>query len=253
MKMQVSKHLSRRQGMTMIVRQAGITLMETMVSLALSLVVITGMVILMANSLGTANRIIHMSQLSDELRNAMSMMTRDVRRANYSAYALFCYGNSDCGASDGISPQAGNIFVNADEDCFTFTLDRDSDGDAATDDPVGGFRRAEINGAGVIQMWTGDAAPNCAAADDALGWTELTDPNVVNVTALRVNDDASFPKVFEESETESFSSIQRQIEITLEGQLVLEEAMVSVGAMLDTMVRREVRDIIYVRNNYIAL
>ena len=49
----------------------------------------------MANSLGTATRVIHMSQLTDELRNAMSMMTRDVRRANYSANGIFCYGNSN--------------------------------------------------------------------------------------------------------------------------------------------------------------
>jgi hypothetical protein len=197
-----------------------------------------------------------MSQLSDELRNAMSMMTRDVRRANYSAYALFCYGNSDCGASDGISPQAGNIWTEVDDSCFRFTLDRDWDGDAATDDPAGGFRRVVDvdSGVGVIQMWTGAAGtPNCAAAPDALGWTELTDPNVVNVTVFEVNDDASFPKVFEESETESFSSIQRQIQITLEGQLVLEEGMVSVGAMSDTIVRRRIEDIVYVRNDFIAL
>jgi len=236
-------------------RQTGITLMETMVSLALSAVVVSAMVILMANSLGTANRLIHMSQLSDELRNAMSMMTRDVRRANYSAYALFCYGNSDCGAPDGISPQAGNIWIEGDNSCFRFTLDRDSDGDAATDDPAGGFRRVVNSGVGVMQMWTGaGTSPNCAAPADAPGWTDLTDPNVINITAFEVNDDASpDPKVFEEGEADSFSSMQRQIQITLEGELVLEEAMVSAGAMSNTMVRRRIEDIVYVRNNFIAL
>jgi hypothetical protein len=63
-------------------RQAGFTLMEAMISLALSLVVTSAMVALMANSLGTTSRIIQMSQLTDELRNTMSMLTRDIRRAN---------------------------------------------------------------------------------------------------------------------------------------------------------------------------
>jgi type II secretory pathway pseudopilin PulG len=63
-------------------RQAGATLLEAMISLALSLVVTTAMVTLMGNSMGSATRIIEMSQLTDELRNAMSMMSRDVRRAS---------------------------------------------------------------------------------------------------------------------------------------------------------------------------
>ena len=62
--------------------QKGVTLVEAMISLSLSLIVTMGMVALMANSLGTANRIIQMSQLTDEMRNALSIMTRDVRRAN---------------------------------------------------------------------------------------------------------------------------------------------------------------------------
>ena len=68
-------------------KQAGVSLVEAMIALALSMIVVASMVAVMANSMGTATRIIEMSQLTDELRNSMSMMTRDVRRANYSANA----------------------------------------------------------------------------------------------------------------------------------------------------------------------
>lgn len=242
---------------TAIKRQAGVTLMETMIALALSVVVTSAMVILMGNSLGTATRVIHMSQLTDELRNALSMMTRDVRRANYSAHSLFCYGNSQCGAEDGASPQAGDIQLtelDANSWCFTFTLDRGSDGNAAND-PVGGFRRVTADGTadgiGVIEMWTGDEdsqPPNCEVAAGEDDWIALTDPSTVDVTFLRVLDDGSFTKVVDEGDGITFDSIQREIEIRIGGQLVREEAK---NALL--RVEREVWDTIYVRNDFISI
>jgi type II secretory pathway pseudopilin PulG len=255
------KRLSKKQvrqpvRVSSIRRQAGVTLMETMIALALSVVVTSAMVILMGNSLGTATRVIHMSQLTDELRNALSMMTRDVRRANYSAHSLFCYGNSECGAEDGPSPQAGDIQLtelDANSWCFTFTLDRGSDGNAAND-PVGGFRRVTTDGSadgiGVIEMWTGDeeSTPDCASDAGDEDWVALTDPSTVDVTFLRVLDDGSFTKVVDEGEGETFDSIQREIEIRIAGQLVREDAR---NASL--RVRREVWDTIYVRNDFIAL
>jgi len=224
--------------------------MEMMIALALGVVVTSAMVILMANSLGTATRIIHMSQFSDELRNAMSMMTRDMRRANYSANAIFCYGNSDCGASGGIAEQAGPIQISDDFSCFSFTLDRDSDGNAAND-AVGGFRRVTTvpGGIGVIEMWTGAApeADPCGSEAGEDDWIELTDPGTVNITQFVVNDQSLPPSIIIESETSSFENHQRQIQIQMEGQLVLEQAA---GI---NMVSRRMEDIIYVRNDYIAL
>lgn len=234
--------------MSPIGRQAGATLLETMIALALSALVTSAMVILMANSLGTATRVIHMSQLTDELRNAMSMMTRDVRRANYSANAIFCYGNSQCGASGGVAQQVGDVQIADDGECFAFTLDRNSDGNAANDS-VSGFRRVVTSDVGIIEMWTGAAgtAPDCTSGPGADGWIEVTDPRTVNVTLFDVDDGLSFTQDIEESETSTFTNRQRQIQITLEGQLVLEEARNEV------VVSREIGDIIYVRNDYIVL
>lgn len=226
-------------------RQSGVSLMETMIALALSLIVTSAMVVLMANSLGTATRVIHMTQLTDELRNAMSMMTRDVRRANYSANSIFCYGYSKCGFAGGNALQVGDIQISNGQ-CFTFTLDRSFNGDA-TDDAVGGFRRVINGGVGVIEMWVGASGttPNCGSAPGSANWIELTDPGTVNITAFNVNDAGSVVKEIAETKTTTFDSRQREIQLSLEGRLIVEEQRGN------TMVLRQVGDVVYVRNDYV--
>jgi len=249
MKTQIHKQTIRNSGFRTLKRQAGVTLIEAMISLALSLIVTSAMVVLMANSMGTSTRIIQMSQLTDELRNAMSMMTRDVRRANYSANSIFCYGHSKCGFAGGNALQTGDIQI--DGECFTFTLDRFTpdrplNGDA-TDDEVGAFRRVVTGGTGVIEMWTGAAgtAPNCASAAGSANWIELTDPGTVNITQLAIEDEGSIEKEIAESKTSTFTSRQREIQIIMLGQLILEEDMGNV------MVERRLEDTIYVRNDFV--
>jgi type II secretory pathway pseudopilin PulG len=247
MKTQMNKQAIRNSGIRTFKRQAGVTLIEAMISLALSLIVTSAMVVLMANSLGTSTRIIHMSQLTDELRNAMSMMTRDVRRANYSANSIFCYGSSQCGFAGGNALQTGDIVI--DGECFTFTLDRSFDGNA-TNDAVGGFRRMVdvASGIGVIEMWTGIAGttPDCAAAPDPDDeWIELTDPNTVDITVFTINDDGSIEKEIAESKTSTFNTRQREIQVLLEGELVLEQQKGNV------VVVRRLEDTIYVRNDFV--
>jgi len=258
MNIQKYKQSISNSGIRTLKRQAGVTLIEAMISLALSLIVTSAMVALMANSLGTSTRVIHMSQLTDEMRNAMSMMTRDVRRANYSANSIFCYGYSKCGFAGGNALQTDDVKILGagslgGGSCFTFTLDRGFNGDA-TDDAVGAFRLVDSGGIGVIEMWTGDGAataPNCASAAGSANWIELTDPNTVNIMVFDVNDAGSIEIDVAESKTSTFVSRQREIQIILVGELVLEQDMVTAGTLADTMVSRRIEDIIYVRNDYV--
>ncbi len=242
------------------VRQTGATLIETMIALALSLVVTTSMVVLMGNSMGTSNRITQMSQLTDELRNVMSMMTRDVRRANYSSTAVFCYGNSSCATHDwtrqeGSASAIGDIVV--DGECLLFQLDRleNLDGDA-TNDSKGGFRRrTNAAGVGVIQMWvnTTGTAPSCGDAFDANGWMVVTDPNIVHITALTVDDSLSADStILQEGGTTSYTQRQRQLRLAVGGELILEQDMGWNRADNPIMVWREVEDVINVRNDYLS-
>jgi prepilin peptidase dependent protein B len=240
-------------------RQAGATLMETMIALALSVVVTTAMVVLMGNSMGTSNRITQMTQLTDELRNVMSMMTRDVRRANYSSTAIYCYGNSSCSEQSetrqtGSATAVGDMIV--EEGCLIFQLDRlaTHDGDA-TNDSKGGFRRVEVGGAGLIQMWVnaGADAPACDDADDAAGWMAVSDPNIVDITAFVIDDSLSAEKsILQESGATSFTQRQRYLSLAVEGELILEQRMGWNQADDALMVKRRVEDVIAVRNDFLS-
>lgn len=215
-------------------RQKGFTLVEAMISLALSLIVTTAMVGLMSNSLGSASRIIQMQQLTDELRNTMSMMSRDVRRANFNANSIYCYANSDCGI-DGTATQSADIAINNAQDCFIFGLDRDWDGDA-NNDGGGAFRLADSGGVGVVEMWAGSTVPNCTAT--STDWMPITDPGFVDVTTLVVDNAGSFEGSILQENGTTLTVRTRQVKLQLGGQLVL-----------DNSITRQIEDTIKVRND----
>ena len=123
-------------------KQTGATLMEVLVAMSISLVVTAAMIAMMANSLGTTARIVKMTKLTDDMRVALQMMSRDVRRSNYNADSMFCYANEDC-ASEGIT-SAGKVDISLSNDCFWFLTDREHD-NYASDIAAGAFRRTEVD------------------------------------------------------------------------------------------------------------
>ena len=218
-------------------RQAGFSLMEGTLGMTISLVVTAAMVAMMANSLGNTSRIVNMTKLSDDLRTTMQLMTRDVRRTSYNANALLCYGNDNC-FTDGSVTLPGDIDISDDNSCFTFELDRDHDGDS-TENAVGGFRRIEDGGIGVIQMWIGgdNDTPDCD--DDSDLWVEITNPDSMDIAAFSVDDDLSYTEtIFDDGAGNTISQKVRKLRLNVEGQLVT-----------DDDVRREIEDIISVRND----
>jgi type II secretory pathway component PulJ len=257
MKTMLNSLVSQRRKSHLPGRQAGASLMELLIGLALSGVVVTSMVILMSNSMGTATRITQMSQLTDELRNTMSMLTRDLRRANYNANAIYCYANSECGDVDnGSAIQAGDLVVanlNTGQSCITFGLDRNSDGDASTDN-AGAFRVRQVQNAagrtvGQVEMWVGGASPDCSQNIDSTepdiaedDWVAITDPKLVDITWFNVDNSAlagSYQQeLLEEDEVTLVQNI-RYVNLELEGQL-----------NLDNTISRRVADRIKVRNDF---
>lgn len=218
--------------------QRGASLMEVMVAMSISLVVTAAMVALMVNSLGTTTRIIKMTKLSDDMRIAMQMMTRDVRRASYNANSMLCYSNDNC-ISDGAITAAGDINIDDSGTCFTFLTDRDHLGDS-TDDPAGGFRRVTDGGVGLIEMWTGNQSPDCDSAPGTAGWVRITDPADMDIFAFTVDDALSYPVTIQEDADGNILLEQRirKIRMNMRGRLVLD----------NTIVRR-VEDVINVRND----
>jgi type II secretory pathway pseudopilin PulG len=230
-------------------RQAGASLMEVLVAMSLSLVVTASMIALMSNSLGSTARIIKMTKLADDMRVAMQMMTRDLRRSSYNANAVLCYGNEDC-AADGSITAAGDVTI-VDGSCFWFEMDRGEGAGAfngdSTDDPAGGFRHRSAvvdgNQVGWVEMYTGPGDANCAAADGTEGWIAITDPDSINITAFTVDDSLSYTEVvLQDVNGNTMSQRVRKIRMALNGQLVMDPTVV-----------RRMEDVISVRNDLMIL
>jgi Tfp pilus assembly protein PilW len=222
--------------------QVGASLMEVLIAMSISLVVTAAMVALMSNSLSTTTRIIKMTKLSDDMRVALQMMTRDVRRSSYNADAMFCYANDDC-YTDGSLPAAPvEVAIDDSNQCFTFLLDRNHDGDSTADD-AGGFRRVTSGGVGVIEMWTGGATPDCDAAAGAAGWVEITNPDNMDIFAFSVDDDLSYDQPIRTDAAGTATLIQRvrKLRMSVQGRLTM-----------DNNITRTMEDVINVRNDMLV-
>lgn len=215
--------------------QKGFSIMEVMVSIGISLVVTAAMVALMASSLGNTSRIVNMTKLTDDLRMTMQMLTRDVRRTSYNANAMYCYGNEDCG-SDGSVTLAGDITINGSNNCFTYLLDRDHDGDS-TENDAGGFRRVVSDGVGVIQMWIGNATPDCAA--NSSDWVAVTNADTMDISGFTVDDGLSYTElVFDDGAGKTIFQKVRKLRIDIQARLVADDS-----------ITRGMQDVISVRND----
>ena len=223
-------------------RQTGASLMEVMVAMSISLVVTASMIALMANSLGTTTRIIKMTKLTDDMRVALQMMSRDVRRSSYNANSMYCYANDDCASDGAITAAADITIVDLDSDsvndCFTFLLDRDHDGDS-TEDNAGGFRRVTASGVGVLEMWTGDDSPDCTDSAGSAGWVQITNPENMDIFNFSVDDDLSYSQVIlDDGAGNTVSQRVRKVRMDIQGRLVL-----------DNTISRQMEDIIAIRND----
>lgn len=225
------------------IRQAGFSIMEVMVAMSIGLVVTASMVTLMANSLSNTSRIVKMNKLTEELRTTMQLMSRDVRRSSYTANAVYCFGNPDCSTLGSVG-SAGSVLLPGDvtigdaNDCLTFNLDRDHDGDA-TEDGAGGFRRVVTAGVGQIETWIGGASPDCDA-DDA-NWVALTDPGQIDVTAFTVDDALSYNEVLLADGDGNVLTMQRVRRISM---------VVQARLTIDNSITRTIENTIKVRNNF---
>lgn len=223
--------------------QSGFSIVELMVSLTIGLIVTAAMIALMSNSLSNTSRIVKMNKLAEELRSTMQMMSRDVRRSSYTANAIYCFGNPSCSTLGSVGAAGsvllpGDVTISDSNDCLTFNLDRDHDGDA-TEDGAGGFRRVEDGGIGRIETWIGGASPDCASSD--AGWAALTDKDQINVTNFSIDGDLSYDEVLlgDGNGNPLTTHRVRRILMTVQAELIN-----------DSRITRTIETTIRVRNNY---
>jgi len=222
--------------------QTGATLMEVMIAMSISLVVTASMIALMANSLGSTARIIQMTKLTDDLRVAMQMMSRDVRRSSYNANSMYCYKKSGCENVDEVTFAGDITLVDLDSDsvndCLIFQMDRDKDG-VSTTDGGGGFRRVFEGDVGVMEMWTSSSVePDCQVDS---GWVQITNPENMDIFGFSVDDNLSYTQLILDDGVDRISQRIRKVRMVMQGRLVL-----------DPDITRQVEDTIAVRNDLLV-
>lgn len=208
-------------------RQRGLTLIELLVALAISLIVSTAMVLMMANTVGASTQTIQMTRLTQEMRTGMQLITRDLRRANYHSYSASCFSNINC------SPDATKItaIVPTTPNCFQFWLDREGDGDL----DVGMFQNFNRGGVNVLQMTGADDASNTCGTDWGVG-LDITDADIVNVSAFTINNDDSDCSNISPTD----SQIVSKVRLTMTAELQ--------NTRSGNPISKTIADTIYVRN-----
>lgn len=143
-------------------RQAGVSLLELLIAVAISLVVSLAMVTLMANTMSTGTQTVRTSKLTQEMRTTMQIMTRELRRANHDPAALECYDDTECAAleSNSIDTSGG---------CLSFSYVYEKEGSPYTSN------RSFCLADGVISM------------SDGANSVAITDPDVITVSEFAMN------------------------------------------------------------------
>lgn len=161
--MTLSKHKSNRQ--------KGFTLVEMMVSSAIGLIAMSGVVSMFAASVKSSSDGLKRVRLNQELRAIMDVMVRDIRRAGYWRNA------------DGITANPfSTLFVSNDKQCVTYRYDAVDIVPPALPDPTDnannfGFK-FQNNG---IKYRT-----KSVTCDKNKDWTFISDVNAIKITDLNL-------------------------------------------------------------------
>jgi type IV pilus assembly protein PilW len=220
----------------------GFSLVELMISLAIGLIVVTAVLAFTLSSLTANSEYVQSTRLSQELRNSMDFISRELRRAGYDENMNRYTAASTLDALV-ISPFS-RIFVDEDADgdgtandgCVIYAYDR-TGGTPGTVERARGeiramrlaFRTVDGQTVGVLEI--GESAtgltPACnggaptytnypATCNSTSGWCALTDPRVINITNFTL--DTSGYMIQDVTATSTSMTI-REIGIGLDGQL----------------------------------
>lgn len=225
-------------------KSRGLSLVELMIALAIGLIVVGAVLAFTLSSLTANSEYVQSTRLSQELRNSMDFVTRELRRAGYDqSQAAFIAASS---VNAPVVSRFSRIFVTNtastddgdgvnDEGCVIYAYDR-AGGTNGTVDLANGeiraIRRAirTVDGSDVGVLEVAESAsgvtPSCTgAAPDydsypascsSAGWCPLSDPRLVDITAFTL--DTSGYIVQAPTATSTAVTI-REIGIDLQGQL----------------------------------
>jgi type IV pilus assembly protein PilW len=171
----------------------GFTLVEMLISMAMGLIVISGVLAIYVSISGSSANTLGLSKLNAQMGSALQVMSNDIRRAgfwgNMTADDFDNPSTNPFGQIDvtALEVHANNVQVASNSaaggDCILYSYDANNDGILDNSD-ITGFRLVD----GVLQMRrNGDIAANnrhdsCTSDND--NWQNMTDPNTVIVNQL---------------------------------------------------------------------
>lgn len=173
--------------------QAGFTLIELMIALAVSLIVVGAAVSLAVNISQAATQSTLYARTTQDMRTLMSVMSREIKRAGYNVNGINRIGT-------GLSSPNHSLFlsnqVSGIASCVMFGYDTLDVGNGTRDSTPGvlsaaeesewrGFRRVVVDGVGVLQMRLAGAGVATGCAGGGHTWTNLSDPDTLDITELR--------------------------------------------------------------------
>jgi Tfp pilus assembly protein PilW len=160
-------------------RQRGVGLVELMISLVIGMIVIAGALSMVSSTFGANASQMKMSRLNNELRIAMSSITRDMRRAGYHNWRVSrdpLDSTDRANLSDGVytgNPQpVRDITFGTTADSIEVSYDENADSAHATTETYG-FIFEDTT----IKTWIGTATPSA-----------IVDSSVIQITAFTITD-----------------------------------------------------------------
>jgi len=163
--------LTRRQHPSRLHRQRGFSLVELMIGTAIGLFVVAGTVSLYATNAGNSRRLLLEARLNQDLRAAMDLVSRDLRRAGYWGNAIM--GTNVIGAATATTPNPYRGIDASVTDQVTYQFSRD----AAEDEEVAETERFGFQlENGVLLMQTQEGQ-----------WEPMTDSSLVTVREFSID------------------------------------------------------------------
>lgn len=166
---------------------SGFSLVELMVAMVAGLIVIGAVVVFTIATAKSATSNIHSTRVMQELRSSLNLIEREIRRSGYDQTAYKFAGNCVSSTACPVS-NFNTLVVDSSGSCVVVSYDNSTNSTAGGIDSgeFHAFRRVtNANGIGVIQTrLTGSTAPTCADAANDANWQDVSNPNVVDITAL---------------------------------------------------------------------
>lgn len=199
-------------------KNSGFTLIELLTALAINVILFAGLIGIFLSNIDHYRESINTNRLNQQLQTAVMIMSDDIRRAGYWANAQNDIGsgvNNNPFMASGVDISTGNS-----GSCILFAYDTDNNGSlpsisSSIDDERYGFR---LSG-NILQTRPPGAPFDCTTA--ASNWENITNPNVIEVTALSFTINSSTIATGPGSK----SLIQRSVDISLTGRLTSDNSV----------------------------